>query len=151
MNRKSESQHKGNWKVAFPGDYPQWELLGEYLCGHGFPGEYKRRLLDVPGPAWYYPARFPNDGWYPEGLWGVEVNGVLVAVLSDLQLLSFWTPDTLAEQGEPANAKLPALQAATNIVVYALTREGGLTARRERPLWAVTTGVTRQVSGAQPF
>ena len=135
--------------VELPSEHPIYHAY--YDHGGGFPGEYKRRLLDVSGPAWYYPARFPDDGWYPEGLWGVEVNGVLVAVLSDLQLLSFWSTDTLAEQDEPLNAKLPALQAATNIVVYALTREGGLTARRERPLWAVATGVTRRVSGAQPF
>ena len=88
---------------------------------------------------------------YPEGLWGVEVGGDLVAVLSDLQLLSTWEVDASLRPGEEGPIKSPYLQAGINIVLYALTREGGLTAKRERPLWAAATGVTRLVSRAQPF
>ena len=38
-----------------------------------------------------------------------------------------------------------------DVVVYALTRPGGWAVKRERPLWAAATGVTRMLSGAQPF
>ena len=38
-----------------------------------------------------------------------------------------------------------------HVVVYVLTRPGGLAAKRQRPLWAAATGVTRMISGAQAF
>ncbi len=128
--------------VELDRDHPIYSAY--YTYGDGFPGEYKRRLLDVRGPAWYYPSRFPVVN-YPEGLWGVEVGGRLVAVLSDLQILGSWQMDAQDAEGSPVVVKGPRLSAATNIVVFALTQEGGLTARRERPLWAAATGVTRRV------
>jgi hypothetical protein len=107
-------------------------------------------LLDVRGPDWYYPARFPG-AVYHEGLWGVEVGGDLVAILSDLQLLNSWQTDGNLDPDREPPTKSLFLQAVVNIVLYALTRPAGLTAKRDRPLWAAATGVTRMISGAQPF
>ena len=38
-----------------------------------------------------------------------------------------------------------------HVVVYVLTRPGGLAAKRERPLRATATSVTGMGSGAQPY
>lgn len=81
-----------------------------YDFDSGFPGEDKRHILDVPPPTWYF-AKGVKDR---PGLWGVELEGELVTVFSNAML-------------EP--------RPATNVVVYALTRPGGLTVRRARPAW----------------
>ncbi len=72
-------------------------------------------------------------------------------MLSDSQLLSSWEIDGGLKPAVEQPVKLPSLQAASNVVVYALTRPGGLAAKRERPLRAAATGVTGMGSGAQPF
>ncbi len=122
----------------------------------GFPGEVKGRTLDVEGDAWHYPDYQARDAVElsllnsnvdpaqlaqtqesippPLGLWGVELDGELVAILSDLRLYTRWTGaiDPVTEQAVETG---PPLQAATNVVVYALTRDAGLTIKRARPLW----------------
>jgi len=102
-----------------------------YDFNSGFPGEDKRRMLEVPPPAWYF-ARGVKDR---AGLWGVELDGELVAVFSDRQLHLGWSSEGSALDEEDSGRSL-FLQAATNIVVYALTRPGGLTTRRTQPAWA---------------
>ena len=123
-----------------------------YTYGDGIIGEHKRNMKEVdwPGDDWHYPVRLENDGWYPEGLWGAEVEGVLVAVLSDIGLLGHWQVSEIAEDPfDEGPIKSPQLAVATNIVIYALTRPGGLTEKRSWPLWARATGVS-QVGVAYP-
>jgi len=114
-----------------------------YSFGAGFPGELDMRTLEGPGADWFYPDREPCMK-PPRGLWGVEWNGELVGVISDLDLHLRWGGemtfcDTLeAEEEEETIVQpviIPYLQAATNVVVYALTRPGGLATWRARPAW----------------
>ena len=83
-----------------------------YEFNAGFPGGENKDLLGVPLPTWYF-AKGAKDR---RGLWGVELNGQLVAVFSDMGLADV-------------------LPAAVNITVYALTRPGGLTAKRRPSAW----------------
>ena len=93
----------------------------------GFPGEDKMEMLDVPAPAWYF-GKGQKDR---RGLWGVELDGDLVAVFSDLGLsLSMGMGDET--QGD---SSVFGLMATTNIVIYALTRPAGLTTVRAQPAW----------------
>jgi hypothetical protein len=118
----------------------------------GFPGEDKQRdNSNLPGPAWYYPIGNRTDPvileeqiFNPEfedtetlpllGIWGVEVEGELVALLSDLSLHLQWREAT-EEQDIDAYSPVVSLMAGTNIVVYALTRGNGLTPKIDKPVW----------------
>ena len=106
--------------ALFP-DGRYFQLPPTHPIYHAFfdlsPREQKTRLLDVPVPAWYF--REGAKDW--PGLWGVELDGELVAVFNDTRL----RPDESAY----------GLKMMTNIVVYALSREGGLTRRRAQPAW----------------
>ena len=128
-------------------DHPVYRAY--YDRSGGFPGENKRAddppdTLSV-GSAWFYPKRM-GCGDIPRGLWGIEHGGRTVAIVSDLDLKRRWSgePDPCAEEDEAgaeddgeetpppdesAGFTLPALQAGTNIVVYALMREGAPTRR----------------------
>ena len=115
---------------ALDGDGRLFEILPTHPIYHsfydfdgGFPGEDKRLILDVPPPDWYFAKGYKDRC----GLWGVELDGKLVAVFSDMGLHGKWSSD--------ADSSELFLQTATNIVVYALTRPGGLTVRRARPAW----------------
>lgn len=130
-----------------------------YSYPSGFPGEVKGNLLDVEGSAWYYPdyqARDaaelallnedvnpfqlaqPQDSIPPPlGVWGIELDGELVAVLSDLRMYTQWAGGINPATEERIDTG-PTLQAATNIIVYALTRSSGLTSKRARPAWMQT-------------
>ncbi len=127
-----------------------------YNFSGGFPGEDKARVIDVgDNPGWYYPiqnrdelpaaetAAFfdPNaeDAVQEEqpprlGIWGVEMNGQLVAVLSDMGLHANWGLSFNIEGGgtEPV---LYSLMAGANIIAYALTRDGGRTPQLPPPAW----------------
>lgn len=95
----------------------------------GFPGEDKRRMLDVPPPAWYY-AKGMKDR---RGLWGIELDGELVAVFNDSNLHGSWPQRDEAVGGGSAQLML---QVGTNIVTYALTRTRGLTPTKLAPAWS---------------
>jgi hypothetical protein len=140
-----------------------------YGFGGGFPGEDKQQMADVgDNPSWYYPVqnrevapaaelvsffnplaavteeeRLPP----PLGLWGVELNGELVAVLSDLELHDRWR-DTTATEGEDEPV-LYSLMAGTNILVYALMRAGGTTPKLPPPAWAQTRPESRVQAALQ--
>ncbi len=125
--------------IELPIDHPIYSAY--YQFSDGFPGEQKRDVMRFDsgfGNPWFYPARTPCMGTL-RGLWGVESQGNLVAVLSDLDLRRKWVgeplpcPDETQEEGGEEGAdegeaivRTPYLQAATNIVSYALTRPGGL-------------------------
>jgi hypothetical protein len=102
----------------------------------GFPGEDKRRMLDVPPPAWYY-AKGMKDR---RGLWGVELNGELVAVFNDSNLHGYWPQrdEESSEEGQEGGGGSTQLmlQVGTNIVTYALTRSSGLTPTKLPPAWS---------------
>ena len=68
------------------------------------------------------------------GIWGVEVEGELVAVFSDLNLHQQWR-SALDAAADEQYSPLLNLMAGTNIVVYALTRLGGLTPKIEKHIW----------------
>ena len=123
----------------------------------GFPGEDKARVANVgANPSWYYPtqnreallavqeaaiASNPNaneataDGVPPpQGLWGVEYEGYLVAVLSDLGLQQNWIA-SFATDGDGTEPIAYSLMAGTNVIAYALTREDGMTPKLSPPAW----------------
>ena len=102
------------------------------------PREQERNLLDVPAPTWF----FGNGVRDRPGLWGVELDGKLVAVFNNVPL------DIRPDSGAPTwdnscsdvvvstgDESAYGLRMMTNIVVYALTREGGLTRRKAQPAW----------------
>lgn len=126
-----------------------------YEFGGGFPGEDKSRVADVgANPTWYYPLQNREDllaieqaaNFNPEtieggeavptaqGLWGVELDGDLVAVLSDLGLHQNWFASFNSE-GAGTEPITYSLMAGTNIVVYALTRTKGITPKLPPPAW----------------
>lgn len=109
----------------------------------GFPGEDKRRMLDVPPPAWYF-AKGMKDR---RGLWGVELDGELVAVFNDSNLHGAWPQrDEESSEGEGegeseeetvgGGSTQLMLQVGINIVTYALTRTRGLTPTKLPPAWS---------------
>ena len=125
--------------------------------GGGFPGEDKARVADVgTNPTWYYPAQNREDLVAvqeaataitpnaieaigdalppPQGLWGVEYKGHLVAVLSDLGLHQNWLASFAADSDgiEPVTYSL---MAGTNVIVYGLTRDDGMTPKLPPPAW----------------
>ncbi len=123
-----------------------------YDFSGGFPGEEKQRLTEASGPSWYYagegrpgPALPPPAPINPQlqqvpqlpalGLWGVELKGQLVAILSDLDLHVNWRLPMDPEQTGGDEPVLYSLQASTNIVVYALTRPGGKTPKLPPAAW----------------
>lgn len=127
-----------------------------YDFGGGFPGEDKARVTKMEdNPTWYYPTQAfdeqpaaeqvaffnPNaaDGGEAEepprqGIWGVEMDGQLVAILSDMGLHQNWglSFNSEAAGDEPV---LYSLMAGANIVAYALTRDGGRTPKLPPPAW----------------
>ncbi len=138
-----------------PLDHPVYRAY--YAYEDGFPSENKRAVTRFPiglGNAWYYPERTPCMGTL-RGLWGVETpEGQLVALLSDLDMRRRWVGEPLANgacqteeespegaggeegaAGEEQIARLPYLQAATNVVVYALMRPGGLAVKLAPFAW----------------
>ena len=124
-----------------------------YDFDSGFPGEVKQAGPELPGDAWYYPANTRFDVVEEEvpidpdlvdpeprlpalGIWGLEVEGEVVAVLSDLGMAARWG-ESFNTTGVETGAE-PHLRAGTNIVVYAMTREGGSAVKAERPAWAIS-------------
>lgn len=100
----------------------------------GFPQELPRRVNEGPRPAWFYPERAITQS--PRGLYGVELNGELVAVLSDLGLHTHWAiPSDPGGSGDAAMSTEVALRAGVNLVVHALTRQSNSVARRAAPAW----------------
>lgn len=143
--------------APIPTSHPLYHSFYEF--GSGFPGEDRSRSEYVEGNrSWYYPTNNRNDlvavqqeqvavapgaaseqqdaeALDPsEGLWGVEIEGDLVAVLSDLGFEGKWRAifNTEAESTQPATY---ALMAGTNILVYALTRKSGITPQLPPPTW----------------
>ncbi|MCC7263897.1 MAG: DUF4159 domain-containing protein [Candidatus Latescibacteria bacterium] len=133
-----------------------------YDFSGGFPGEDKRhdKWLDIEwADPWYFPESpvldLEPDGTgiqlaptpvnaqpqaqsqpqpKPLGLWGVELDGKVVVVLSDLGIHNKWIdnsdPDNPSEEFVGYN-----LMAGTNVLVYALTRQGGNTPQLPPPAW----------------
>lgn len=135
-----------------------------YEFGGGFPGEDKARLVEVgDNPSWYYPTQQRDEPVAAEqatafnqaveeevqteqpprlGLWGVEMDGQLVAVLSDMGLHTNWALSFNMDGGgsEPV---LYSLMAGTNIIAYALTRSGGRTPQLPPPAWMTRRPVAK--------
>ena len=116
----------------------------------GFPREGGKdsKYLEIPGESWYYPGSERGDelpavllgsgtdsGLTKLGLWGVELDGRLVAIVSDIGLKGRWA--RMYEFEAPAPSE-PFLQAGMNLLMYVLSREDGLTPVRERPAWEIT-------------
>ncbi|MCC7263362.1 MAG: sigma-70 family RNA polymerase sigma factor [Candidatus Latescibacteria bacterium] len=99
-----------------------------YDFDSGFPGEAKRQADPEPGQGWDYPAGGDLAADSPPlGLWGVELDGEVVALFNDSILLNSW-PDEVADQESAGGTPVKSLRlmAATNVVVYALTRPHSL-------------------------
>ena len=140
--------------APIPTSHPIYHSFYEF--GGGFPGEDKSRIEDVvDNRSWYYPTNnraallalqeaqaattsgpsAVGEGLPPpEGLWGVELDGELVAVLSDLRLGQNWRASFDVE-GESTQPTTYSLMAGTNILVYALTRKSGITPQLPPPAW----------------
>ena len=120
----------------------------------GFPGEGGKdtKYPELPGQSWYYPGSERGDGvrsglqesglvpGFDSGLtklgfWGVEIDGRLVAIVSDIGLKARWTRMYDLEAPAPSE---PFLQAGVNLLMYVLSREDGLTPVRQRPAWEIT-------------
>ena len=101
-----------------PSDHPLYGVFYDFEAGA--PGEERSPTYvygdDVPVQPWWY----PREKLWPLGLWGVELEGRLVAILSDLALLTSVPGDSTDGLGRH-------LQFGVNLVVYALTQPGGLT------------------------
>ena len=111
----------------------------------GFPGEdggKYNKYLEIPGESWYYPGSERGDDLeLPKlGLWGVELDGRLAAIVSDISLGERWAGmyGYELEEEEESVPSEPFLQAGINILMYVLTREDGLTPVRARPAWEIT-------------
>ncbi len=126
----------------------------------GFPGEEaKDRLVEASEGSWYYPGAARGDVMPPDilesallsevetapglptlGLWGVQLDGRLVAILSDIGLGEKWGGmfQLQEEEGEEQDDSGPYLEAGMNILMYVLSREDGLTPVRPRPAWEIT-------------
>ena len=142
--------------APIPTSHPIYHSFYEF--GGGFPGEDRSRSRYMEGNrSWYYPINNRNDllaiqqeqapvesgaaaeqgagALHPsEGLWGVELDGELVAVLSDLGFEGKWRASFNTE-GEATGISTYALMAGTNILVYALTRKSGITPQLPPPAW----------------
>ena len=127
-----------------------------YEFGGGFPGEDKSQVPNIDSnPTWYYPTSNREDiiaaqldvtfnpeaietGEQavppPQGLWGIEIDGDLVAVLSDLGLQQNWMI-SLNSESDGTEPVTYSLMAGTNVVVYALTRDNGMTPKLPPPAW----------------
>jgi len=124
--------------IRLPFDHPIYHSY--YDFGGGFPGEYRAHYAgDLAADPWYFPSARGlaiND----VALWGAQVDGEIVALFSPQRILSLQPPpaqhDHLYTERDITEAKSPWLRAATNIVVYALTRDGGLAHRRQPGIWA---------------
>ncbi len=120
----------------------------------GFPGEGGKdtKYPELPGESWYYPGSERGDevppglqesgvvpgidsGLTKLGLWGVEIDGRLVAIVSDIGLKARWARMYDLEAPAPSE---PFLQAGMNLLMYVLSREDGLTPVRQRPAWEIT-------------
>ena len=137
-----------------PTSHPVYHSFYEF--GGGFPGEDKSRIMDVgDNRSWYYPTQNRADllavqqaeaatfsgtttsgeGLPPPlGLWGVEMDGELVAVISDLGFEANWRASFSTEE-ESTQSATYALMAGTNILVYALMRKSGITPQLPPPTW----------------
>ena len=140
--------------VPVPTSHPVYHSFYEF--GGGFPGEDKSRIMDVgDNRSWYYPTQNRADllavqqaeaatfsgtttsgeGLPPPlGLWGVEMDGELVAVISDLGFEANWRASFSTEE-ESTQSATYALMAGTNILVYALMRKSGITPQLPPPTW----------------
>ena len=130
-----------------PTTHPVYHSFYEY--DSLFPSEEIALKAPVLGDSsWYYPRLPPADA--PIGLWGLDLDGEVAAVISDLGLFARWinSGEPLPEgEGEPVGDdeeneaaeqsadSEPYLQAGTNIIVYALTRSKGLTVKRDPSPW----------------
>ena len=143
--------------AELPASHPVYHSY--YSFDLGFPGERKGQVIPVGFQSWYYPDRNPAEFYdtgagggkpAPNGLYGVEFKGDLVAIVSDLGLARRWRerppnaeivvnaqlPEELQETARAPIDNIGALKSATNIVVFALNRSGGLTPSYEKPAWA---------------
>ena len=119
-----------------------------YDLSGGFPGENKWRtpiLVPTQFRGWHYPNRLPCQP--PRGLYGIWWRDLLVAVISDLGLRRTWAGDPPCEEcpgdedaveveDEAALPKTPYLRAATNVVVYAMTRPSSPAHRMAPAAWS---------------
>jgi hypothetical protein len=116
--------------LQIPFDHPIYHSY--YDLPGGFPGERRGRvdLSTLTDDPWFYPDLATRHRSPYLGLWGAEWQGELVAVFSPQQVLGL---------GRPETTKTPWLRAATNVVVYALTREGSVAERRPPGFWAYSS------------
>lgn len=93
----------------------------------GFPGEHSRSRSDSLWAArWELPpVDVQTIGW--AALWGLEVDGKLLAVLTRQSMFRRWQPDIFATKSDSIAPpiKVPLLRAAANIVVYAVSKRQG--------------------------
>ncbi|MEE3234306.1 MAG: DUF4159 domain-containing protein [Candidatus Latescibacterota bacterium] len=144
-----------------------------YEFSGGFPGETKRGTEKEDGSPefphrssnskWYYPIQLSQEPIPQEqrtsfdpntdnldqlpklGVWGIELNGRLVAVLCDIKFSDQWARsfDVETVNEDPTT---PSLMVATNIVAYALTNPLGISVKLPPPVWAKKRPVTNVMS-----
>ena len=122
-----------------------------------YPGKQR---VDVVEPSVEEQLREPNQQQIDQGptvgLWGVEVEGELVAVFSDLDMFANWSSSfEVADAGSglaqsSSGGAAVYLRAGTNMVVYALTRSRGLTTKRAAPAWRAVRPAVSLEGGTAP-
>ena len=147
--------------VPIPTTHPVYHSY--YDFDSGFPGEENKdaavQIAALSGDSWDYPGtnrpgrleqaatvdvrvmlrRGPQPiaqsqpTLPPVGLYGAELDGRLVALVSDLGLHANWVSG-LNEDGVERTTG-PSLMAGVNIVAYTLQRPGGPVVRRSPPTW----------------
>lgn len=152
---------------ALPLSHPLYTAY--YDFSGGFPGEDKRRMggMEAGGP-WYFPGSQVRDvdpdappppsttnpqakqaeQPQPLGLWGLELKGQVAVILSDLGIHNKWIENVDPENPSDYSPTLN-LMAGTNIVVYALTREGGTTPKLPPPAWEQVKPQTPLAEGVE--
>jgi hypothetical protein len=131
-----------------PVEHPIYHAFYNYP--NGFPSEHEHPLVEYPfDDPWYYPDR-PPDSWPPRGMYGIDMDGRLVGVISDLSLHRNWIPpdaepatevvaedeeDSETETSDPSPSPLLFLRPGTNIIVHALLRPEGFTIKHGLPAW----------------
>ncbi len=140
--------------LALPLSHPLYTAY--YNFSGGFPGEDKRGMRQFEGgDPWYFPGSQvrdvdpdapppppapinPQSQQVEEvpllGLWGLELDGQVVVVLSDLGIHDKWRLNVDPEEPIDYSPTLN-LMAGTNVLVYALTRQGGMTPQLPPPAW----------------
>ncbi|MBT3345959.1 MAG: DUF4159 domain-containing protein [Gemmatimonadetes bacterium] len=141
-----------------------------YDFDSGFPSEVKGvyTMIDSQPLRWAYPVRGDDEAVAgaaninpaleaatdtqtratPLGLWEVQHEGRTVAIFSDIGLHAAWVAAMSLDEDRVLDQQSgPKLAAGINLIVYAITRDGGNAVRRALPAWMSKRPMVRPDAG----